>query len=84
MQETSTHFIKIDKRKDIEVGGAVSVIAFSENKITLEIVGNIRLYVVGNGLKISGFSATGGSFKATGEIQGVSYGGKSFAARLFK
>ena len=84
MQETNTHFLKIDKQKEVEVGGALSVIAFSESKITLEIVGGRRLYIVGNGLKNNGFSASVGSFNATGEIKGISYGGKSFAARLFK
>ena len=84
MQEASIHSIKIDQRKEIEVSGAVSVIAFSDTKITLEITGGVRLYVVGNNIKISGCSSANGSFYAKGEIQGVSYGGKSFASKLFK
>jgi hypothetical protein len=40
--------------------------------------------VLGTGLKITSFSKTSGSFTAEGSVTGVSYGGKTFAARIFK
>ena len=61
-----------------------SVGSFSEVKIVLVLVGGERLSVVGSGLKITGFSKASGSFTAEGEILGITYGGKSLAARIFK
>lgn len=64
--------------------GVESVVAFSEVKIVLTIIGGEKMHVIGSGLKIIGFSKTNGSFSAEGTISGISYGGKSFAAKLFK
>ena len=64
--------------------GVESVVAFSEVKIVLTISGGEKMHVIGSGLKIVGFSKTSGTFTAEGTISGISYGGKSFAAKLFK
>lgn len=64
--------------------GVEGVLAFSESKITLSLKGGGKLYVAGSGLKIAGFSKENGVFTASGSVVGVSYGGKSFAARLFR
>ena len=66
------------------VNGVESVTAFSEVKIVLTLIGGERMHVVGSNLKINGFSKTNGTFTAEGSISGVSYGGKSFAAKLFR
>lgn len=66
------------------MSGVESVAAFSEVKITLVLQGGERLYVAGSNLKITGFSKTNGTFTAEGAVTGVSYGGKSFAARIFR
>ena len=84
MQETTVHSIIIEGQNSITVSGVESVLAFSENKISLMIAGRGKLHVSGADLKIAGFSKTSGSFSATGKIFGVSYGGKSFASKLFK
>lgn len=84
MQETNKHSILIEQRKSITVSAVESVVAFSEVKIILALLGGGRMSVVGTGLKITGFSKTSGSFTAEGSVTGVSYGGKSFAARIFK
>ena len=68
----------------ITVSGVESVAAFSEVKIVLKLLGGERMHVIGSDLKIVGFSKSSGSFTAEGTVSGVSYGGKSFAARLFK
>ena len=78
------HQITIAQKKDVSITGVESVLAFSETKITLGLRGGGKLYVAGNGLKISGFSKESGVFTASGNVVGVSYGGKSFAARLFR
>ena len=83
-QGISKHSVNIEQRKLITVSGVESVTAFSEVKIVLALLGNERLQIVGSGLKITGFSKTSGSFTAEGEFMGLSYGGKSFAARIFK
>lgn len=86
MQETpnNKHSIVIEQRKNITVSAVESVVAFSEVKIVLSLVGGDRLQVLGTGLKITGFSKTNGSFTAEGKLTSVSYGGKSFASRIFK
>ena len=85
MQETENkHSITIEQRKRLSVTAVDSVVAFSEVKIILSLVGGERLIVVGTHLKIVGFSKTNGTFLAEGTVTGVQYGGKGFVARLFK
>ena len=82
--ENNEHIVNIERRKRITVSGVESVVAFSEIKIVLMLLGGERVFVVGTGLKITGFSKTNGVFTAEGSVSGVSYGGKSFAANLFR
>ncbi|MBQ7879138.1 MAG: hypothetical protein IJ317_00670 [Clostridia bacterium] len=85
MQEVNVkHTVLIEQRKNITVSGVESVVVFSEVKITLALIGGEKMYVAGSGLKITAFSKSSGAFTAEGSVTGVSYGGKSFAARLFK
>ena len=83
MQETK-HSVVIEQKKSITVNGVESVTSFSEVKIILSILGGERMQVLGSGLKITGFSKSSGSFTAEGEVIGISYGGKGFAAKIFK
>ena len=82
--QNEVHQITITQKKDVSVTGVESVLAFSETKITLGVRGGGKLFVAGNGLKISGFFKDSGVFTARGNVVGVSYGGKSFAARLLR
>lgn len=84
MQENHQHSVVIEQRKNISVSGVESVAAFSEVKIILALCSGERMHVAGSNLKITSFSKTSGQFTAEGTVTGVSYGGKSFAARLFK
>ena len=83
MQEQK-HTVELEQRKNLTVSGVESVSSFSEAKIVLKLLSGERMSVIGAGLKITGFSKTSGSFTAEGEFMGLSYGGKSFAARIFK
>ncbi len=82
--QDNKHSVVIEQRKALSVNGVESVVAFSEVKILLALSGGGRMTVVGTGLKITGFSKASGSFTAEGSVVGISYGGKSFASRLFK
>lgn len=84
MQENQNHQINIEQRKKITVSGVDCVKAFSEVKIVLSLVGGEKLHVAGMGLKITGFVKASGVFTAEGTITGISYGGKSFASKLFR
>ena len=86
MQENQgvKHTLLIEQRKILTITAVESVVAFSEVKIVLTLIGGERLNIVGSGLKITGFSKSSGSFTAEGTLTGVQYGGKGFAARLFK
>ena len=83
MQEQK-HSVMLEQKKSLTVSGVESVASFSEVKIVLTLVGGARMTVIGTGLKISGFSKASGSFTAEGELVGISYGGTSLAARIFK
>lgn len=83
MQENK-HTVIIEQRKTLSVSAVESVVAFSEVKIVLALLGGGRVTVVGSGLKISGFSKANGSFTAEGTVTGITYGGKGFAAKIFK
>ncbi len=84
MQELQNQQVHIEQRKKITVSGVDAVKAFSEVKVVLLLLGGEKLHVAGMGLKITGFVKASGTFTAEGDITGVSYGGKSFAAKLFR
>ena len=83
MQE-NRHSVVLEQRKNLSVNGVESVASFSEVKISLTLLGGERMSVIGSGLKITGFSKANGTFTAEGDVMGISYGGKSLAARIFK
>ena len=82
--QNDIHQIIVTQKKDVSVTCVDGVLAFSESKITLSLKGGGKLFVAGSGLKIVGFSKDSGVFTASGSVVGVSYGGKSFAAKLFR
>ena len=83
MQENK-HSIIIEQRKNITVSAVESVVAFSEVKILLSLIGGERMSILGSGLKITAFSKSSGSFTAEGIVTSISYGGKSVVAKIFK
>lgn len=82
--QNDLHQITLTQRKDVSVSGVEGVAAFSETKIALLLKGGGKLFVAGTALKIAGFSKESGVFTASGNVLGISYGGKSFAAKLFR
>ena len=86
MQENQSekHSLSIEQRKLLSVSAVENVLAFSEVKIVLLLVGGERLNIIGSGLKITGFSKSSGSFTAEGTLTGVQYGGKGLAEKIFK
>ena len=82
--QNDLHQITLVQKKDVTVSGVEGVLSFSESKISLLLKGGGKLFVAGNGLKITGFSKESGVFTASGNVVGISYGGKSFAAKLFR
>ena len=82
--QNDLHQITLVQKKDVTVSGVEGVLSFSESKISLLLKGGGKLFVAGNGLKITGFSKESGAFTASGNVVGISYGGKSFAAKLFR
>lgn len=82
--QDNKHIVTIEQKKFLTVSAVESVVAFSEVKIVLALQGNVKMTVVGTGLKITGFSKSTGAFTAEGTVVGVNYGGKSLVSRLFK
>ena len=83
MQENK-HSVILEQKKNLTVSGVDSVASFSEAKIVLSLLSGDRMNVIGSDLKITGFSKMSGTFTAEGDVMGISYGGKSLAARIFK
>lgn len=83
MQEMK-HSVLVEQRKNITVNAVESVVAFSEVKILLSLIGGERMSVLGSDLKITAFSKSSGSFTAEGMVTSVSYGGKNVVAKIFK
>ena len=65
MQEMK-HSVLVEQRKNITVNAVESVVAFSEVKILLSLIGGERMSVLGSDLKITAFSKSSGSFTAEG------------------
>jgi hypothetical protein len=82
--QDNKHSVVLEQRKNLSVNGVESVASFSAVKILLTLLGGERMSVIGSGLKITGFSKANGTFTAEGDVMGISYGGKSLAARIFK
>lgn len=82
--QDNKHSVLLEQRKSLSIGGIESVSSFSEVKIVLTVLGGERITVIGSGLKITGFSKTSGVFTAEGDVMGISYGGKSLTAKIFK
>jgi hypothetical protein len=82
--QDNKHSVLLEQKKSLSIGGIESVSSFSEVKIVLTLLGGERITVIGSGLKITGFSKTSGVFTAEGDVMGISYGGKSLTARIFK
>lgn len=82
--QDNKHSVSIEQRKNITVSGVESVVAFSEVKILLALLGGEKMSVVGSDLKITGFSKSSSTFTAEGTVMGISYGGKSLASKIFK
>ena len=85
------HTLTINGRSGITVTGVESVAVFSETQIVLVLVpekqggkSGERVTVTGVGLKITGFSKTGGTFSASGAVGGVRYGGQGLKSKIFR
>lgn len=79
------HGLNIEQCKRITATAVSEVDAFSDKQIVLSYAGG-RIVVTGSGMKIVNFSKTGGSFCATGQINGVKYinRGGNLKQKLFK
>ncbi|MCD8041100.1 MAG: YabP/YqfC family sporulation protein [Clostridia bacterium] len=79
------HSVTIEDCKKITATAIDSVDGFSSTQIILSFSGG-RIIISGSGLKIINFSRSGGSFAATGTVNGIRYAGKAvnLKQRLFK
>ena len=77
--------LTLDNRKRLSISGVSEVLGFSETAIKLSI-GNDRLFIVGEKLKITAFNKASGNFTCDGEITEMKYGVKKqpLIKRIFK
>ena len=83
-EQRKNHRLIIDNQNSVSVTDVDSVLSFNDTKINLCLVGGGKISVIGSGLKIVGFSKADGTFLATGQVIGVTYGAKSLVQKLFK
>jgi bisphosphoglycerate-dependent phosphoglycerate mutase len=83
-KKMTNHQLTINGKQEVLMTGVDSVIAFAQNRIALTLTDGAKVFVAGIGLKITAFSKTDGTFRAVGLVTGVSYGSKSFTAKIFK
>ncbi len=83
--ENTTHSLTVEDCKKVSATSIESVDAFTSSQIILSYAGG-RIVVAGSGLKIVGFSKSGGNFTATGTVTGIKYSPKGvrITQRLFK
>lgn len=83
--ENTPHTLTVEDCKKISATAIDSVDAFTPSQIILSYAGG-RIVVAGSGLKIVGFSKSGGTFTATGTVTGIKYAAKGMrlSQRLFK
>ena len=84
VKKSQHHQLMIKDKKEVFLSGVESVTAFSPTRIALTLGDGTKVFIAGTGLKITAFSKDDGDFKGVGMVTGVSYGGKGFAAKIFK
>lgn len=80
MKHTS---LSVKERNKLTLNGVSNIESFDDGYITLEI-GEGRISVEGDGLKIESLSREGGEIQITGKINGVFYNDKKKISGKFK
>lgn len=75
--------LNIKERNRLTLNGVSNIESFDDGYITLEI-GDGRISVEGDGLKIESLSREGGEIQITGKINGVFYSEKRKSAGRFR
>ena len=77
--------VLIENQKKITLSGVLSIEGFTTQQIILELATG-KAVVFGSGLKIAGFTKSGGQFVAVGNIKGMRFCNKQdkFLKRIFK
>ncbi|MBR7099714.1 MAG: YabP/YqfC family sporulation protein [Clostridia bacterium] len=73
--EQKAHTLTIEQQKKLTLTGVESVTSFSPQQINLQLAGG-KLAVQGEGLKITSFSKSSGTFSASGTVYSVKYGAR--------
>ncbi len=86
MDEKNLHTVQIDGQKRIYVTAVKEVESITEEKISLLLFNDKKLTVVGQSLKMGGFSKQNATFIAEGVIFEIKYGYKkgSLIKKLLK
>ena len=84
MQEQNVSLC-LEARKKLSMTGVSSVDGFSEQHLKLT-VGDNKVYILGNNIKITSYNNASGAFSADGEFIEIKYGIKkdNIIKRMFK
>ncbi len=73
MEQTKTHAVEIDNRSRLSASGIADVASFNEREVRASLCGGGKIIVIGESLKIDGFSKQSGDMKLSGKIYAVKY-----------
>lgn len=86
MDEKRLHSVQIDDQRRICITAVSEVESITDEKISLLLVGDKKLIIIGQSLKMGGFSKQNATFVADGIILEIKYGYKkgSLLKKLLK
>ena len=81
-----SHTLTIENQKRLLAKGVLEVNGFSDKEIKISLINSVKIYIVGQNLKITNFQKQSGSFVAEGLILKVNYlqDGKNIFKKLVK
>ena len=83
MEQTKAHKLTLDDRKYLAVCGVADVLCFNDREVRLALCGGGKLFVLGENLKIEGFSKQTGEARVNGTVRSMRYSDLLGGARGF-
>lgn len=74
MEQAKSHIVDIDNRKSFSASGISDVLSFNEREVRMTLAGGGKLIILGDNLKIDGFSKQSGEVRISGLLRSLRYG----------
>ena len=74
MEQAKSHIVDIDNRKSFSASGISDVLSFNEREVRMTLAGGGKLIILGDNLKIDGFSKQSREVRISGLLRSLRYG----------